>query len=182
MTTDEHTALLAAVRTVHGFPHEGIAFKDLSPVLADPTLFAFAARALAEVATEVADGRPIDAFAGVDSRGFLFAALAASLGGVGCLLVRKQGKLPEPTLSRPASMEYGDVALCVNPDLFRGRRIVVVDDVMATGGTAIAASLLAREAGATVLGAAFFAELVELGGCARFTAETGLPTGSVLGL
>lgn len=180
--TEERDRLLAAVHTVDDFPEPGIAFKDISPILADPALFNLGTNMLTRAALALADGVTVDAFAGVDSRGFLFASVAAHAQGLGCLLVRKEGKLPEPTMSRVASMEYGNVALCLNPTLFAGRNIVILDDVMATGGTAIAATELARDAGANVLGAAFFAEIGFLEGCTRFTDATGVPTASVLSL
>lgn len=179
---DERQELHGAIRTVADFPEPGIAFKDISPILADARLFEIGTRLLTQAALALADGGPVDAFAGVDSRGFLFASVAARSADRGCLLVRKEGKLPEPTLSRPAAMEYGNVALCLNPTLFEGKRIVILDDVMATGGTAIAAAELARAAGAEVVGAAFFAEIAFLEGCARFTKDTGVPTAAVLSL
>jgi adenine phosphoribosyltransferase len=174
--------LTDAVHTVMDFPESGIAFKDLSPILSDPELFDLARRQLAATAHPLVDGRHVDAFAGIDSRGFLFASAMASVEHKGVLLVRKDGKLPPPTISQRASTEYSDVALCLNPELFEGRGVVLVDDILATGGTALAAAELIERARARLLGAVFFGEIAALGG--RAIVEEGIraPVAAVLTL
>lgn len=183
MTVDaDRQRLTEAVHTVMGFPEPGIAFKDLSPILSDPELFDLARRVLTSTAHPLVEGRPVDAFAGIDSRGFLFASAMASVEHTGVLLVRKDGKLPPPTISQRASTEYSDVALCLNPSLFEGRSVVLVDDILATGGTALAAAELIERAGAQLLGAVFFGEITALGG--RAVVEKGIraPLAVVLSL
>lgn len=174
--------LKEAVHTVMDFPEPGIAFKDLSPVLSDPDLFEVALRSLMATVEPVVDGRQLDAFAGIDSRGFLFASAMASVAHTGVLLVRKDGRLPPPTMSQPASTEYSDVALCLNPGLFEGRRIVLVDDILATGGTAMAAAALIERAGGQLLGAVFFGEIEALRGRTALEVELRAPVAAVLSL
>lgn len=150
----------ALVREVADFPSPGVQFKDLTPVFADP-------RGLAAVTAELADAAAgAELIAGLDARGFLLGAAVATRLGVGMLAVRKGGKLPPPVLAQTYSLEYGTATLEIPAqgiDL-TGRRVVIVDDVLATGGTVAAAWRLLESAGATVSGAAVVLELAGLGG------------------
>ena len=142
------------------FPEPGIQFKDLTPVLAD-------ARGLAEVSKAIAEiARGADLVAGVDARGFLLGGAVALELGVGVLAVRKGGKLPPPVLSETYTLEYGTATLEVpaeGVDL-AGRSVVVIDDVLATGGTLAATHALLTSAGAQVTRAVVMLELAALGG------------------
>jgi adenine phosphoribosyltransferase len=148
---------------VPDFPEPGIVFRDLTPVLAD-------AAALHDVAAELAaaaDG-PCDAIAGVEARGFALAAAAAAVSGTGLVLIRKAGKLPRPVFRREYALEYGTAELELHRDeLPAGSRVLLVDDVLATGGTLGAALGLLTEAGIEVAGVAVALELAALGGRAR---------------
>lgn len=148
------------LREVPDFPEPGIQFKDLTPVLAD-------ARALAEVSAAIAEiARGADLVAGVDARGFLLGGAVALKLGIGVVAVRKGGKLPPPVLSETYSLEYGTATLEVPAEGIElaGRSIVVIDDVLATGGTLAATNQLLTAAGAQVAGAVVMLELAALGG------------------
>ncbi len=144
------------LRDVPDFPKPGILFKDITPVLADAGAFAAALDDMAQPWR----GTRIDAIVGIESRGFILgAALALSL-GVGFVPVRKPGKLPARTLSLDYALEYGSDRLQIHADAVPpGARVVVVDDVLATGGTLKAALALTRQQGAEVIGAAVLLEL-----------------------
>ena len=155
------SALIAAMmREVPDFPEPGIAFKDLTPVLADAHGLAAVTDALAEIA------RGADLIAGIDARGFLLGAAVALRLGTGVLAIRKGGKLPPPVYSETYALEYGTATLEIPADGIDlgGRDVLVIDDVLATGGTAAAAVKLLQHAGATVTGAAVLLELPALGG------------------
>lgn len=148
---------------VPDFPEPGILFRDLTPVLADPD-------ALHAVATELAASahEAFDAIAGVEARGFALAAAAAAVSGTGLVLIRKAGKLPRPVYRREYALEYGTAALELHRDeLPRGARVLLVDDVLATGGTLGAALGLLGDAGLEVAGVSVALELAALGGRAR---------------
>lgn len=155
------SALIASrVREVPDFPEPGIQFKDLTPLLADATGLATVTNALAHVA------RGADLVAGIDARGFLLGAAVAIRLGTGVLAVRKGGKLPPPVHSQTYQLEYGTATLEVpaeGTDL-GGRSIMIIDDVLATGGTLAATAQLLEDCGATVTGAAVVLELTALGG------------------
>ena len=153
--------LAAALRTVPDFPRPGIAFKDLSPVLADPALFA----ALLDRLAAPWDGAGVTHVVGVEARGFWFGpALAARL-GAGFLAARKPGKLPAPTVRAAYALEYGEDALELQgQDLPAGARVLVHDDVIATGGTAAAACRLVEQAGGAAVGLSVAVELAALDG------------------
>lgn len=152
--------IAALIREVADFPTPGIAFKDLTPVFADPAGLAAVTDALARAAAGA------DVVAGIDARGFLLAGAVADRLGVGALAVRKGGKLPPPVLSESYQLEYGDAVLEIPADGIdlAGRRVVILDDVLATGGTLAAAQRLLVRAGAEVVGAAVVLELPGLGG------------------
>lgn len=147
-------------RTIPDFPQAGIMFRDLTPVFADgPAL-----HAVTQALVEPFRGR-VDAIAGVEARGFLLSATAAYELGLGTLLVRKPGKLPGTVLSRSYDLEYGSNTLEVQPaDLPPGSRVLLVDDVLATGGTLAAAVGLIEDAGWEVAGVSVVLELDGLGG------------------
>jgi adenine phosphoribosyltransferase len=153
--------LSALIRDVPDFPKPGVTFKDLTPLLAD-------AQALGEVVDAMADGVSCDAVAGIEARGFMFAAPVAMALGVGFVPVRKPGKLPWHTVRREYELEYGVDALEVHADAVGpGDRILVVDDVLATGGTAEAACALLESLGASIAGVSVLVELAFLAGRAR---------------
>ncbi|QOR69076.1 adenine phosphoribosyltransferase [Ruania alkalisoli] len=150
----------ARVRDVPGFPQEGVTFRDITPLLADGTAFSAVIGHLADVFSGA-----VDAVAGIEARGFLLAAPLASVLGCSLLTVRKAGKLPPPVLSADYQLEYGSASIEIPADALRpGARVAVLDDVLATGGTAAAACALLERAGATITGLGFLLELGELGG------------------
>jgi len=147
------------VRDVPDFPQEGILFKDITPVLADPTLFAGVMDWMAESAGEV------DVVVGIESRGFLFAAGLVDRLGVRFVPARKAGKLPWKTVAASYVLEYGSAVLEVHEDaIVPGERVLVVDDLIATGGTAAAAVELVESLGGVVTGARFLIDLAFLNG------------------
>ena len=150
----------ALTRQVPDFPSPGIQFKDLTPVFADPRGLAAVTDELAEVASGA------DLIAGIDARGFLLGGAVAARLGTGVLAIRKGGKLPPPVITEHYQLEYGTASLELPADGIEltGRRVVVVDDVLATGGTLVAAHRLLEQAGAQVTTAAVVIELAALGG------------------
>lgn len=160
--------LTGLVRTVPDFPAPGVLFRDINTLLADGPGFAAACGALAALATPL---RP-SLIAGIEARGFVFGAALASRLGLGFIPIRKPGKLPVPTLHRDYALEYGTGRLELDPtSIPPGARVLLVDDLLATGGTALAAAALLREAGAVVTDALFVIDLPDLGGTARLAAE-----------
>jgi len=147
------------LRDVPDFPKPGVLFKDISPLLADAATFDAVIHALAAAAPDGAD-----VVAGIEARGFLIAGALARQLGCGLVPVRKAGKLPPPTLGRAYDLEYGSAEIEVPAGLLAGKRVVLVDDVLATGGTMRAAADLLAEAGATVVGLAVILELSFLNG------------------
>jgi len=159
--------LTALVRDVPDFPQPGIVFKDITPLLAD-------GKALAAVVGALAEGHgPVDKVAGIEARGFILAASVACQLGSGFVPVRKQGRLPGPTYARSYQLEYGTATIEVHQDAFTpGERVLIVDDVLATGGTAEATADLVRRAGAEVAGIAVILELEFLGGRGRLPGQS----------
>ena len=157
--------LVSRIRSVPGFPKEGIIFRDFMPVLADPKALCLLMEGLEAALPVPADS--FDAVAGLEARGFLFGpALAAHL-GKGFLAIRKAGKLPPDTIAESYDLEYGTASVEIETDLVRpGERVLIVDDLIATGGTAKAAADLIRQAGGEVAGFGFVMELEGLGGVA----------------
>lgn len=158
--------LATAVREVPDFPQPGVLFKDITPLLADPAAFSSAVDAIV-----VSFGRgTIDKVVGIEARGFIVAAPVAYHFGAGFVPLRKAGKLPYDTMSERYELEYGAEMLEVHADAFGpGDRVLIVDDVLATGGTARAACDLVARAGAEVAGLAFVLELGFLGGADKLT-------------
>jgi adenine phosphoribosyltransferase len=165
VTTLREPAELADVidsltREVADFPKPGVLFKDLTPLFAKKKAMAAVTDALADIASGV------DLVAGIDSRGFLAAAAVATRLGTGVLAIRKGGKLPPPVFSESYDLEYGSATLEIPADVIKlqHRSVMVIDDVLATGGTLGAAARLLERSGANVLGVAVVLELTELGG------------------
>jgi adenine phosphoribosyltransferase len=151
----------ALVRDVPDFPKPGITFKDITPLLADPEAFAEVVDRLAEAFV----GRGVTKVVGIEARGFVVAAPVAHRLGAGFVPVRKPGKLPWETASEAYELEYGTDQLEVHLDAVApGEKVLVVDDVIATGGTALAAARLVEGLGGVVVGLAFLIELAFLGG------------------
>ena len=160
------------VRDVPDFPTPGVVFKDITPLLADPTAFAAVIEAMAAQGRTISDG-PIDAVVGMEARGFILAAPVALALGAGFVPVRKAGKLPGPTYAVSYALEYGEATLQVHRDsLSPGDRVLLVDDVLATGGTVAATVDLVGQCGAEVVGVVVLMELAFLSGSARLA---GLP-------
>lgn len=153
--------LQTLVRDVPDYPSPGIVFKDLTPLFASPEGFALAVDTMASAYSP----GDIDAVVGIEARGFLLAGAVGYLLGAGVVPVRKAGKLPGPVHGRHYDLEYGSSTLEVHRDgLEAGARVLVIDDVLATGGTAAAAVHLITQCGATPIGAAVLLELAFLGG------------------
>ena len=160
---DELAELIRAkVRDVPDYPKPGVVFKDITPLLADGA-------ALRAVVSALAGGHgPVDKVAGIEARGFILAASAACQLGAGFVPVRKAGRLPGPTFAQSYELEYGTATIEVHQDAFRpGERVLIVDDVLATGGTAEATASLVRRTGAEIAGLAVILELTFLGGRAK---------------
>lgn len=166
MTPDELAAALdALIRDVPDFPQPGVTFKDITPLLADHDGFSGVIEALAAAGRDEAGNVVVDKVVGMESRGFILAAPVALALGAGFVPVRKAGKLPGPTHAVSYELEYGQATLEVHRDAFEaGERVLLVDDVLATGGTAVATRRLVEECGAVVHGVAVLMELSFLAG------------------
>lgn len=163
-----------AIRNVPDFPKPGIQFKDITPVLQEPRLLAGAMDLLAE---GLSPGE-VDAVVGIDARGFIFGTGVALKLGAGFVPVRKKGKLPYRTLEQSYDLEYGSNTVAIHEDAVKpGSRVLLVDDLLATGGTAGAAAALLGRLGAKVVRACFLVELTFLNGRERLA---GLPVRSVV--
>lgn len=160
MTDELISRVRDRIRNVPDFPTPGVLFRDITPLLADGETFA-------DVISHLADryrGK-VDIIAGVEARGFLLSAPLAVALGVGSLVVRKAGKLPPPVFSATYDLEYGSAEVEVSQSVVHpGQRVLLLDDVLATGGTAGAAAALLEQAGLVVGGMAFLMELEALGG------------------
>jgi adenine phosphoribosyltransferase len=170
---DELTKLITTlVRDVPDYPQPGVVFKDITPLLADGPAFAAVIEALA------ATYGPVDKVAGIEARGFILAAPVACRLGAGFVPIRKQGKLPGATFAQDYDLEYGTATIEVLTDAFApSDRVLVIDDVLATGGTARASADLVRRTGAEVAGLAVLLELSFLNGRAKLP---GLPVSALL--
>ena len=158
-------ALAARIRYVQDWPEEGVLFEDLTPVLADADAFRIVVDELADACQRLG----AQMIGGLDARGFLLGSAVAHKLGLGILAIRKQGKLPPPVVSQSYSLEYGDAALEVPADghNLEGVKVALVDDVLATGGTLVAARKLVEHCGAEVVGNIVVLEVAELGGRER---------------
>ncbi len=155
------TQIRAAIRDIPDFPKPGILFRDITPVLSDAGLFRLAIREFVGICREAKAAK----IAGIDARGFLFGATVAYELGLGFVPVRKKGKLPFHTITQSYDLEYGSAEVEIHTDAFtEGERVVLIDDLLATGGTAGAAIRLITQSGARVVAAAFLLELADLGG------------------
>lgn len=156
-----------AIRTIPDYPKRGIQFRDITTLLGDARAFR---RAVDELVQPFA-GQKIDKVAGIEARGFILGGAVAHQLSAGFTPVRKKGKLPAATLRQTYALEYGEDEVEIHLDAITpGESVLVVDDLIATGGTAEAAIQLLRRAGANVIGAAFVIDLPELGGAARIEA------------
>ncbi len=161
MSNAQVAAIQNAIRNVPDFPKAGIQFKDITPVLADAKLFA----ASIELLTATFKPGEVDIVVGIDARGFIFASGAALHWGAGLVPIRKKGKLPYQTHEESYDLEYGSNTLAIHIDAIKkGARVVLVDDLLATGGTAGAATSLIQKIGGNILETTFLIELSFLNG------------------
>ena len=150
-----------AIRNVPDFPKAGIQFKDITPVLADARLFS----GVIDLITQNVVPGSVDAVVGIDARGFIFAAAAAKKLNAGFVPVRKKGKLPFTTIEQDYALEYGHATVAMHTDALKpGARVLLVDDLLATGGTAAAAAALVHKLGGKIVETVFLIELKFLDG------------------
>lgn len=153
--------LKSLVRTIPDFPKEGILFRDITPLIADPEGF----RELIDKMAAILREKQVDVVVGPEARGFIFSAALARALNVGLVLARKPGKLPYKTISHEYALEYGTDELQIHVDSIKpGQRVAVVDDLLATGGTALACAKLCEKAGGKVVDCCFVIELCDLPG------------------
>jgi adenine phosphoribosyltransferase len=170
----QHDDLKALVRTISGFPKPGIQFRDITTLLLDRVGLARAVDALAESVNG-----PVDLVAAIEARGFAIGGALAVKLGAGLLLIRKDGKLPGAVIAEDYALEYGSDRLAMHVDACApGSRVLIVDDLLATGGTALAAARLVKRAGGDLAGARFIIDLPELGG-SKALANAGIETASL---
>ncbi|WP_208354026.1 adenine phosphoribosyltransferase [Pseudaestuariivita rosea] len=149
------------IRTIADFPHEGIMFRDVTTLFADPRGFRMAIDQLLHPYA----GQPIDKVVGLEARGFILGGAIAHQLTVGFVPIRKKGKLPGTTISQDYKLEYGEAIVEIHDDALQaGERVLVVDDLLATGGTAEAGIKLIERLGAQIVGCAFIIDLPDLGG------------------
>lgn len=167
--------LRALVRTIPDFPKPGIQFRDITTLLLDRGGLAAAVDALAATV----EG-PIDLVAAIEARGFAIGGALAVKLGAGMLLIRKDGKLPGKTIAEDYALEYGTDRLAMHVDACApGARVLIVDDLLATGGTALAAARLVKRAGGEIAGARFIVDLPDLGG-SKALAKAGIDVRSLM--
>jgi adenine phosphoribosyltransferase len=168
--------LTAAIRTIADYPKPGIMFRDITTLLGDARAFRRAVDEMVQPFT----GRKIDKVAGIEARGFILGGAVAHQLSAGFVPLRKKGKLPHQVIGVDYALEYGVDTIEMHLDAFQpGEKVLLVDDLIATGGTAIAAVELLRQGGAEVVGAAFVVDLPELGGAARLAA-LGVPISTLV--
>ncbi|HEY8574270.1 adenine phosphoribosyltransferase [Phenylobacterium sp.] len=168
--------LSGVIRTIPDYPKPGIMFRDITTLLGDARAFR---RAVDELVQPFA-GTKVDKVAGIEARGFILGGAAAHQLSAGFIPVRKRGKLPHRTIGVEYALEYGTDAIEMHADaLAQGERVMLVDDLIATGGTALAAVDLLRKAGAEIVAAAFVIDLPELGGAERLRAA-GVPVSTLV--
>src|SRR5713226_4813739 len=159
--TDMLEKLRAGIRDVPDFPKKGIIFKDITPILSDRALF----RASIDLFLERCRGRKIDKIVGIDARGFVFGSTVAYELGVGFVPLRKKGRLPYRTESAKYSLEYGEAEMELHIDaITRGEQVILIDDLLATGGTSASAAALIKKVGGELIEAIFLIELEFLRG------------------
>lgn len=168
LSDTDRDLLLTKIRDVPDWPKPGVVFKDITPLLGDHAAFTTVVDALAAAGRDESGRTAVDAVAGIEARGFILAAPVAQRLGVGFVPVRKEGKLPYETRSARYTLEYGEEAVEVHSDAFApGARVLLIDDVLATGGTVEATAGLIASAGASVAAIAVLMELGFLGGRKR---------------
>ena len=165
------------VRSIVDFPEPGIIFRDVTSVLQDADGFHLAI----DLMQEKLEGLEFDVIAGAESRGFIFGAPLAMMLGAGFVMIRKPNKLPADIISESYELEYGTDTICMHADAIEeGSRVVVIDDLLATGGTACAACNLVKKAGGVVDSAAFVIELTPLKGAEKIKEKSGVDVVSML--
>ena len=153
--------ILEHIREVKNFPKEGVDFKDITPILSNPEIYSN----VLDFFVEFLKGKQIDAIVGIESRGFLFGMLLANTFSIPFVPVRKSGKLPAETISEEYELEYGTAKLEIHTDAIKkGWNVVIHDDLLATGGTAVASSKLVERLGGNILSFLFIVELSFLNG------------------
>lgn len=163
------TKLKNAIRDIPDFPKPGIIFKDITPILKDPILCA----EIVEAFASRIEADTIDVIAGIESRGFLFGLMLANRLQIPFIPVRKQGKLPAKTIQEPCELEYGSAILELHEDaLIKGQRVMIHDDLLATGGTVSAATRLVKKLGGVVAGYSFVISLDFLNGKEKLKADS----------
>ena len=166
MVSEAIDKLRAAVRDIPDFPKAGIIFKDITPILSSGELF----RASIDVFLEQCRGKEIDKIVGIDARGFLFGSAVAYELGIGFVPLRKKGRLPYKTESAKYSLEYGEAEMELHIDAIEhGEKIVLIDDLLATGGTSASAATLIKKVGGVLVEAQFLIELEFLNGRKKLT-------------
>jgi adenine phosphoribosyltransferase len=167
---DDRTLIRDTIRTVPDWPSPGVQFRDITPLLSSPKVFRVL---IDQFVHRYFDRRP-DAVAGLDARGFIIGSVLAYELGVGFVPIRKQGKLPYTTVEESYELEYGSATVEIHTDAVRpGERVLLIDDLIATGGTMMAGKRLLERLGAEVIEGAAIVDLPELGGSARLR-EAGL--------
>ena len=170
------TDLKSLVRTIPDYPKPGIMFRDVTSLMADPAGF----RATIQKMTEPYFDANVQAVAGIEARGFIFGGAIADKLNVAFIPVRKKGKLPGNTIGQDYELEYGTDTIEIHDDAVReGERILIVDDLIATGGTAEATILLLRQCKAEIVGASFVIDLPDLGGCQKIE-KMGVPCNALM--
>jgi adenine phosphoribosyltransferase len=168
--------LAEAIRTIPDHPKAGILFRDITTLLADAGAFRHAVDALVRSVA----GQTIDKVAAIEARGFILGGAVAHQLGAGFVPLRKKGKLPHKTRAVEYALEYGSDIIEMHLDaILEGERVLLIDDLIATGGTALAAVQLLREAGAEIVAAGFIVDLPDLGGMARLV-EAGVPSTALI--
>ncbi len=168
---DDRALIRDTIRTVPDWPEPGVQFRDITPLLQNPRVF----RVLIDQFVHRYFGLKADAVAGLDARGFIIGSVLAYELGIGFVPIRKKGKLPFATVAESYELEYGSATVEIHTDAVRpGSRVLLIDDLIATGGTMLAGRRLLERLGATVIEGAVIVDLPELGGSARVR-ESGLP-------